>query len=161
MTDRFPPDVTAVLTGGYWKPDPVRDPIIGNAVIEIIRAVKGERHSHVPFPAAYAAAASLPTVSTSRVGPGEYRWVRYFTSAGATLAHNADILADLSAVIGARLFPIGTEDIGDTFVAIDEQGRVFVLDQAGEWFVADNLDAAIINMVRGGQVFRVRDDGTW
>jgi hypothetical protein len=51
---------------------------------------------------------------------------------------------------------------GDAVVAIDERGRVFVLDQAGEWFVGPTFDEALVGLLTGdGPAERVRDDGTW
>ena len=46
-------------------------------------------------------------------------------------------------------------------LAVDEQGRVFALDQAGEWFLGETLDEALVNLTIGGPAARVRDDGTW
>ncbi len=68
----------------------------------------------------------------------------------------ADTLADFGAVLGVRLFPLGTER-GDSIIAVDERGRIFALDQAGEWFLGLDIDAALTTLLLG----RVRDDGTW
>jgi hypothetical protein len=45
---------------------------------------------------------------------------------------------------------------------MDSGGRVFGLDQGGEWFLGETLDAALVGLLTGdGPAERVRDDGTW
>ena len=75
-------------------------------------------------------------------------------------AGTADALGDFGQLIGARLFPLGTDLVGGV-LAIDERGRVFVLDQAGEWFAGETIQAALTRLVRGVALPRVRNDGTW
>jgi hypothetical protein len=62
--------------------------------------------------------------------------------------------------LGAPLFPLGTER-GDSIIAVDEHGRIFALDQAGEWFLGPDIDAALTTLLLGRAPARVRDDGTW
>jgi hypothetical protein len=77
-------------------------------------------------------------------------------------AHTADTLGEFAGVIGARLFPIGAEAQGDTILAVDEQGRIFALDQAGEWFLGETIDEAITGLLTGGgPARRIHDDGHW
>ena len=38
---------------------------------------------------------------------------------------------------------------------------MFALDQAGEWFVGPDIDAALTNLLLGRPAARIRDDGTW
>ena len=95
-------------------------------------------------------------------GPGVRRWVRWLNLEPVAAAHTADVLAELAEVVGAALFPIGVEAKGDAIVAIDERGRMFALDQGGEWFLGDTLDEALLSLLTGdGPAERIRDDGTW
>ncbi|MET8348926.1 SUKH-3 domain-containing protein [Micromonospora sp. NPDC005206] len=87
-------------------------------------------------------------------------WISRFDIRPHTIAHTADTLADFGAVLGVRLFPIGTEQ-QDSILVVDEHGRVFALDQAGEWFLGDTIDAALTTLLLGRAPARVRDDGTW
>jgi hypothetical protein len=48
-----------------------------------------------------------------------------------------------------------------SIVVIDEHGRVFALDQGGEWFIGANIHEAACNLVFGRPQPRVRDDGSW
>ena len=79
---------------------------------------------------------------------GEQVWISRFDIRPHTIAHTADTLADFGAVLGVRLFPIGTEQ-QDSILAVDERGRVFALDQAGEWFLGDDIDAALTTLLLG------------
>ncbi|WP_432050854.1 SUKH-3 domain-containing protein [Verrucosispora sp. NA02020] len=101
-----------------------------------------------------------PHLSSTRRGPGQQVWISPFDLRARQVAHSADSLADFGAVIGARLVPIGTEE-QHSILAVDERGRVFALDQAGEWFLGADLDAALVTLLSGRAPARVRDDGSW
>ena len=60
-----------------------------------------------------------------------------------------------------RLTPIGDEGDGTGLLAIDGDGRVFLLDHAGDWFLGDTIEDALTTLVLGLQPPRVRRDGTW
>jgi hypothetical protein len=104
----------------------------------------------------------FPGISCGLRGPGVRRWVRWLNLEPVAAAHSADVLGELAEVIGVPLFPIGVEAKGDALVAIDERGRVFALDQGGEWFLGETLDEAVLSLLTGdGPAERLRDDGTW
>jgi hypothetical protein len=156
---RFPDEVAAALVDAGWLPGP-GDWALAAAFISETTAVAGTEHEHVPFPAAEQALSAFPMVVSRRRGPGQQVWIRQFELAAHQSQHSADSLADLARVIGARLFPIGTED-GDGILAVDEHGRVFALDQAGEWFIGPDIDTALTNLLLGRAPAHIRDDGTW
>jgi SUKH-3 immunity protein/YwqJ-like deaminase len=150
---RFPDDVATVLADGGWAPRDTDD-VLADAAMERVAG-------HPAFPAAKRALTDFPGLVCGRRGPGERHWIRVFEINPSAAAHSAAILADLAEVIGARLFPLGSEGKGDTMLAIDEHGRVFALDQGGEWFVGGTMDAALTNLATGAPQPRIRDDGTW
>ncbi|HEU4423380.1 MAG TPA: SUKH-3 domain-containing protein, partial [Pilimelia sp.] len=121
----------------------------------------GEEHRHLSFPAAQRLLTEFPGLVCGRRGPGNRHWIRVFEINPSAVAQSADVLADLGSLLRTRLFPIGGEGNGDTLLAVDEYGRVFALDQAGEWFIGDDIDAALVNLITGGPAARIRDDGTW
>ena len=152
---RFPYEVARALAGGGW----MGIDVLGNEAIE--RAVEASSGRLRPFPAARRAVAQFPGVRCGRRGPGERRAIRLLTLDPVPGAYAATVLAEFADVTGESLFPIGTEG-GDALLAVDERGRVFVLDQAGEWFVGSTLDEALVGLLTGdGPARRVRDDGTW
>ncbi|WP_250000529.1 SUKH-3 domain-containing protein [Actinoplanes sp. M2I2] len=157
VAGRFPHEVARTLAGGGWIGPGTGS--LGEAAIE--RAVEASGGRLRPFEAARVAVADFPGVRCARRGPGLRRAIRLLLLDPVPGAYAAATLAELAEVIGAPLFPIGIEG-GDAVVAIDELGRVFVLDQAGEWFVGSTLDEALTGLLTGdGPARRVRDDGTW
>ncbi|MDG4759933.1 SUKH-3 domain-containing protein [Micromonospora sp. WMMD710] len=156
---RFPREVADALVAAGWRPH-IGDQIMAAAAVRDVTAVAGRSHRHTVFPAAIEALTAFPSLVGARRGPGEQVWISRFDIRPHTIAHTADTLADFGAVLGVRLFPIGTEQ-QDSILAVDERGRVFALDQAGEWFLGDTIDAALTTLLLGRAPARVRDDGTW
>jgi hypothetical protein len=160
--DRFPDYVAWVLAEGGWQVES-RDLMEDYALLRIHRVVKvaGLEHKHESFPAAVDALCDFSYLSCHRRGPGLAQRIRLFDLFCEDATHTADMLHDFGRLIGARLFPIGSEGDGEDPIAIDEHGRVFAFDQGGEWFLGGSLDQALVNLVAGGYTPRVRDDGTW
>ena len=153
---RFPHEVARVLAGGGWTS---ANEAIGDIMISRATEVSGGRLR--PFGAARRIAAEFPGVRCGRRGAGLRRAVRLLTIEPALGAYAVTALDELARLTGVPLFPIGIEG-GDAVVAVDELGRVFVLDQAGEWFVGQSIDEALVSLLAGdGPAARVRDDGTW
>lgn len=151
---RFPHDVARTLAGGGWV-----GPIDQSALVARVVEISGGRLR--PFPAAERAIGDFAGVRCGRRGPGARRAVRLLHLDPVPGAYAAGALAELGALIRAELFPIGVEG-EDAVVAIDSRGRVFVLDQGGEWLVGGSLDEALVALLTGdGPVRRLFDDGTW
>ncbi|WP_306215823.1 SUKH-3 domain-containing protein [Actinoplanes sp. RD1] len=160
---RFPEPVAGVLADGGWRPVPAAvAEALADGMIDDALTVPGTRHRLRAFPAARAALTDFPGIFCGVRGPGVRRQVRWLNLEPAAAAHTADVLGEFGEVLGVALFPLGVEAKGDAIIAIDERGRVFALDQGGEWFVGETLDEALINLLTGdGPAERVRDDGTW
>jgi hypothetical protein len=107
-----------------------------------IRPVEAARGAIVRFPAAF----------SSRRGPGHDVWIRPFRL-GVTraLRRHAPALAGFSELLEAVLFPIGEEENADGVIAVDGHGRIFMLDQAGAWFLGGDIDTAIATLTEGHQ----------
>ncbi|MGW5011205.1 SUKH-3 domain-containing protein [Micromonospora chalcea] len=156
---RFPDEVAHALMDGGWQISMFNEALAMGAMTET-KEIAGRHHRHEAFPAAEAALTAFPAVLSRRRGPGEQVWISRFTTNPLRAAHSADSLADFGAVIGARLFPLGSER-QESILAVDEHGRIFALDQAGEWFLGADIDAALTTLLLGRAPARVRDDGTW
>jgi SUKH-3 immunity protein/YwqJ-like deaminase len=156
---RFPPPVAEAMVDAGWRPRAGADALAAADVAQTA-AVAGLTTRHQPSPAAERVLTAYRGLVTKRSGPGEDAWIRRFTIRAFRAAHTADPLADLGRLIGTTLFPIGTEN-DDAILAVDPSGRVFALDQAGEWFVGPDIDAALTNLLLGRAASRIRDDGTW
>jgi hypothetical protein len=160
---RFPEEVAAVLAGGGWLPlaGVSRDALADTAIKDTVR-IPGQTRRHRPFPAVRAALGDFPVLQVMRRGPGVRRLIRPLTIDPMAAAHSADVLGEFAEVIGAPVFPLGVEARGDAWLVVDERGRVFALDQGGEWFVGDSVDHALIGLLTGdGPAERIRDDGSW
>jgi hypothetical protein len=134
--------------------------LMAELMAEEIAAVKGREFRHETFPAVIEALGQTGSLGIHRRAPGLDQRSRFFEIFPDSAAHTADLLHEFGEVIGARLFPLGRVN-NESVLAIDEHGRVFDLDQAGEWFVADTYIEALETLTLGRRTYRVRDDGTW
>ncbi|GGN98947.1 hypothetical protein GCM10010112_92290 [Actinoplanes lobatus] len=157
---RFPPDVAWELAAEGWEPSPVRERR-ASAVLRAIEENKGAEYGLSRFPAAEAAFLEFYDVAPNRNCPGAAQRVRWFQLGTGSPRHLADPLGEFGRAVGARMFPLGTEGYEEAVLAIDERGRVFSLDQGGEWFIGETLDEAIVALLTGLPAARIRDDGTW
>lgn len=158
---RFPAEVEAVLKASGWY-EGRQVPEASAEAIQIVSAQPGADGSRqVPFPAAEQALAEFGGVFVLQDEPGLELRRRPFALDPTLAAATAATLADLSRLLGVRLFPLGVEGDGDAVLTIDEQGRVFAFDHAGEWFLGPTLDAALTLLITGASPPRVRDDGSW
>jgi hypothetical protein len=106
---------------------------------------------------------------------GKYNWLTWTGSVPGQDHRVEDILLNprgaykrqgliepYAARLGAQtIYSIGRLVTGESQIVADEQGRVFVLDQAGEWFLGQDIDEAVVTLLRGRHQPRVRDDGSW
>lgn len=156
---RFSDEVGRRLAGCGWKPVLLR---VGREALAEQKVAEAERFGHHGFEAARRVLEDFPVMVAKVRFPGVRRRVRLFQFDLRVVVRTAPVLAEFAEVIGARLFPFGTEEYGDSILAVDERGRVFALDQGGEWFLGGSIDEAMADLVTGGgPAARVRDDGTW
>ncbi|WP_328824156.1 SUKH-3 domain-containing protein [Verrucosispora sioxanthis] len=149
---RFPPEVAQALVAAGWRPYSAGVATTGPAGHQVA-ATAGRAHGD-------AAVGTLPRLRSHRRGPGEQVWISRFDIDPRQVAQTAESLRDFAAVVGSRMYPIGTES-RHSIIAADERGRIFALDQAGEWFLGTDIDAALTTLLLGRAPARVRDDGGW
>ncbi|KWW99243.1 hypothetical protein LI90_877 [Carbonactinospora thermoautotrophica] len=161
MSERFSPEVAQVLRDhGWFEGRRVEEPT--SQAVQIVCGYvgrAGERHQ--PFPAVVEALNEFGGLYVTQDGPGRDLARRPFAIDPTLAAATPETLADFGRVIGARLFPLGIEGDYQAILAVDEHGRVFSLDHAGEWHLGDSVAEALTTLVTGRQPARVRDDGTW
>jgi hypothetical protein len=156
-------DVTASeLLHAGWRPAAAPDiqAEMAETMAEDIVAVNGREFRHQAFPAVYEAYGHTGMLVITRRAPGVDQRSQAFEICSDRGRHFADVLHEFGQVIRARLFPLGRVGY-ESLLAIDEHGRVFHLDQAGEWFVAGGYVEALETLIQGRRTHRVRDDGTW
>ncbi|MBM7790147.1 SUKH-3 domain-containing protein [Tenggerimyces flavus] len=113
------------------------------------------------FEAANAVLTAFGGMSVAQHGPGRDLRRRPFTLDPLLAAATAETLADFGGLLGTRLFPLGMEGDHDAMLAIDESGRIFALDHAGEWFLGDSIEPALAVLMSGTQPLRIDDHGHW
>ncbi len=119
----------------------------------------GQRHE--PFPAAVAALNEFGGISASTDRPGVAVAPQPFIIDPTLAAASTETLADVSGLLGVRLFPLGLHGELEALLAIDERGWVFAIDDAGEWFLGATIHAALDALLTGQAPQRVHDDGSW
>jgi hypothetical protein len=159
---RFPQEVAWELAAGGWdlSLSAQREQDSGRALAKV-EARAGLEAGQQRFPAAVAAYAEFLRVAPSRRGPGIAQRIRWFRIGSGQMTGLADPLHELGTIVGARMFPLGVEGFDEAVLAIDERGRVFSLDQGGEWFIGESLDEALTALVTGAAAARIRNNGTW
>ncbi|MFI5955609.1 SUKH-3 domain-containing protein [Cryptosporangium sp. NPDC051539] len=158
---RFPSEVEAVLHASGWAEGRAVPEASAEAIRLVCAQPGADGSRHVPFPAAESALTEFGGLFVRQDEPGIELRRRPFALDPTMAAATAASLADLGRVLGVRMFPLGVEGDGDAVLSIDDRGRVFAFDHAGEWFLGVSLDAALVTLITGISPPRVRDDGTW
>lgn len=160
-SERFPPAVAEALHGGGWRPGQ-RDETRAREWSLLLSAYVspgGQRHAIVP--PALDAFAEFGGVRVTATGEGEQVAPSTFHLDPRLVLHSVATLGALGTALGTPLTPLGDEADGTGILAIDANGRVFVLDHSGDWFLGDSLDAALTALVLGLAPARLHEDGTW
>ncbi|WP_433530411.1 SUKH-3 domain-containing protein [Micromonospora sp. CA-263727] len=161
MTERFPSRVAETLVAAGWSPGRRDDSRAREWALRIAAHATPEGRQHVVTAAAVEAYAEFGGLRVRPQGEGEQIAPSDFHLDPFLVRHSVVTLAELAEVTGAPLTPLGEEGDGTGILAIDGQGRVFVLDHTGDWFLGGSLDEALGTLVLGRQPRRVRGDGTW
>ncbi len=161
MDERFPAEVAEALRAGGWDPDAPDKEQARAWGLELAARSSVEGLQHAFFPAAEDALAEFGGVRAEPTGPGAEVAASGFTVDPTRVVHTHATLAAFGGALGAPLFPLGEEDGSGALLAIDENGRVFVLDHTAEWFLGTSPAEAWSTLLLGRRPARVRDDGTW
>jgi hypothetical protein len=158
---RFPDDVAEALTAAGWRPGRHED-----ATAQQWRLLLASRRSraggaHAVVDAAVSAFAEFGGLRVELDGAGSDVARTTFTLDPMRAVDTVDTLAGLAAVLEVPLTPLGVEGDGGGILAIDDRGRVFVVDHTGEWFLGATVDEALTTLIQGLQPPKLRDDGTW
>jgi hypothetical protein len=156
--DRFPPDVRRVLDEAGWFPG--RDI---SAAVDQWEIRYAETLSGLPFfPIVRAALCEfgglvLPQYGRSgKIGAGFTSYLH--PTGGGVGIEAAQVFAD---EYDNAVFPIGNSQDGPAEIVMDQQGRVFFLHWAEDFFVGAGIDAALIALIRGNDDWAQASDRTW
>ncbi|GAA1741462.1 SUKH-3 domain-containing protein [Luedemannella helvata] len=70
-------------------------------------------------------------------------------------------IREFAGIIGARVFPVGSNEDGPSHLVVDERGRMFQLHPVADLFLGDTVDEALTWVTRGGERPAVDDAGRW
>lgn len=161
MTERFSPAALAALTEAGWQPGRSATAETEEAVRQVCDWPGADGHRHERVEAAVTALVEFGGLTLDPAEAGVDVAPRPFAFDPLLAVATTATLADLGTLLGTRLFPLGVEGTGDAVLAMDERGRVFSLDDTGEWFLGESVEAAIETLVAGRLPARLHDDGRW
>ncbi|ASW57117.1 SUKH-3 domain-containing protein [Plantactinospora sp. KBS50] len=154
---RFPPDVRYVLEQAGWFPG--RDV---TAAVEQWRERYADDLAAMEYtPAAQAALTEfgglvLPQFGLRGQPGGGFASYFYPISAGVVTMGAEGFMEEYDNPV----FPLGTNDDGPSELLIDRQERVFMSHWVDQFYIATGIDAALIQLIRGGP-WPSADDRTW
>jgi len=161
MSDRFPPEIAELLAAEGWSAERRDDGRARDWALRVAGYADLDGRHHVVVPAAVEAYAEFgglrlrPNSDGEQIAPSSVHLDPF------RVLHSVTTLTAFADALGSPVTPLGEEGDGTGILAIDEAGRVFVLDHGGDWFLGDTLDAALGTLLLGRQPARVRLDGTW
>lgn len=145
---RFTEAIVEMLHQAGWRS--------GRDVMATVQLPRGFRL----FPAAARVLAEFGNLRMGRHGPGlemARRTVRIDPM--LALGENEEF-AQVETVIGCALYPLGEINEGQAFVAIDEQGRTFIVGDL-LLYVDANFDDALDRLLTGKSAVRIDTDEPW
>jgi hypothetical protein len=160
-TERFPEPVRAVLAAAGWAPDRYDRRRAGSWALALAAYATPDGRQHTVVDPAVPAFAEFGGVTVTGGAAGEQVATASFRLDPRRALYSARLLAELGELLGVALTPIGDEGDGLGIVAVDELGRVFVLDHTADWYLGASLDEALRTLILGRMPARLRDDGAW
>ena len=151
---RFPPDVRQALDDAGWFPG--RD--IPAAVGQWEEDFAGQLAGMTLYPAARAAMREFGGLSIAQFAApdgGDHSHI-FPTGGGVDVDRAEGFMEEYQHAV----FPLGNYQDGPAELVMDEQGRVFLLHWANDWYLGANIDAALISLVRRGR-WPEAADRTW
>ncbi|MGF1432185.1 SUKH-3 domain-containing protein [Kitasatospora sp. LaBMicrA B282] len=156
---RFPADVAAALKQAGWHPGRWEIRRAEEWADQLLARPAADGAAHAVFPAAIEAWAEFGGLSFDLSGAGRQQARTPFLLDPLCGLHLPRTLTDLARALDSRVAPLGEENYGQAVLAIDEAGRVYSLDHAGEWFLGPDLDHAVTTLVLGLRPQRLRAAG--
>ncbi|MDX3226039.1 SUKH-3 domain-containing protein [Streptomyces sp. ME19-01-6] len=154
-TTRFPVPVDAALREAGWQPGR-RDVPQAEYWADTLRAhISPAGHLHAVFPAAVEAWAEFGGLHVIPPGAGRHIAPTPFHLDPLHGLHLARTLGDLGRALDTEVCPLGEESGGQALLTIDAEGRVYSLDHTGDWYLGEDIDAALTALVMGVQPQRL------
>lgn len=155
---RFPPDVRSVLEKAGWFPGRDVSAAVGQWEIRF-----AETLAQLPFfPVVRAALCEFGGLVLPQYGPsgslgGGFTSYLHPTGGGV----GVEAAEGFAEEYGNAVFPLGNNQDGPAEIVMDEQGRVFFLHWAEDFFLGAGVDAALVALIRGNDDWPEASDRTW
>jgi hypothetical protein len=157
----LPLDVEAALRAVGWDPQTRDEPRARQWALILAGYATPDGQSHTIVPPAIEVFARYGGVEIPAADEGRQVAPAGFRLDPGRVQATVATLAALGSALHTKLTPIGDEGDGTGLLAIDDDGRVFVVDHAGEWFIGDTIEDALTTLILGIQPARLKRDGTW
>ncbi|MFD1662331.1 SUKH-3 domain-containing protein [Streptomyces caeni] len=112
-------------------------------------------HRHTVFPAAVEAWAEFGGLRVTAQGPGRQLAPAMLRLDPLHGLHMARTLGDLGRALGTDICPLGEESDSRALLAIDAEGRVYVLDHTGDWYLGPDIDHGLTTLITGIEPVRL------
>jgi hypothetical protein len=155
------PAVEAALVAAGWSPNTRDDARAARWALAVAARAGADGLRHTVVPPAVEVFAVYGGLTVPPGGNGEQVASSGFRIDPSGVTATTATLTAFGAALHTTLTPIGAEGDDTGILAIDEAGRVFVIDHVGEWFLGDSVEAAFATLVLGRLPARVAPDGTW
>ncbi|MER7758580.1 SUKH-3 domain-containing protein [Streptomyces sp. NPDC097619] len=152
---RFPVSVDATLRTAGWQPGrwDIKQAEYWADALRDHTTPAG--HRHTVFPAAVEAWAEFGGLTLTASGPGRQIAPTPVRIDPLTGLHLARTFNDLGRALDTTVCPLGTEADGRAHLAIDATGRVYSVDDTGDWYLGAHIDEALGTLLTGLQPVRL------
>jgi len=144
---RFSGRVADVLGAAGWYPGRDLGAEADEMIARTVAAAEAEGYALEPFPALVAAVHEFGGLTVTKEGTGISFPGNDFGIDPSAVARRFDTYADLETYTRTPVFPLGPELDEATTLAMDAEGRVYLLHYTGYYVVGTDLDAALAAFV--------------
>ncbi|WP_413758611.1 SUKH-3 domain-containing protein [Streptomyces sp. MMBL 11-3] len=154
-TTRFSVPVDAALRSAGWRPGrwDIRQAEFWADTLRDHESAGG--HRHAVFPAAVEAWAEFGGLRVTTIESGRQIAPSPLHLDPLHGLHMARTLADLGRALDTEVAPLGEETDSKALLAIDAEGRVYMLDHTGDWYLGADVDQALTTLVAGREPVRL------
>ncbi|MEV4413447.1 SUKH-3 domain-containing protein [Catellatospora sp. NPDC049609] len=156
---RFPPQVEDILVRAGWDGHPADPAARAPGWVQRIEEYIGGPLDAAATEAAVGVLSRYIHLRVDTVGPG-LQCRRHWFAIGCADVSLVPRMQACGGRLGEPVFPIGEvrDCLGD--IVVTASGRIFLIDQAGDWYLGADIDEALVTLIEGRMPRRLREDGS-